>query len=179
MQDNSKPLMTCSYAKALKRKYVKGQLKDRLELREDILRHLCRCKECRLEYIQENSNINGTTFNIYKEIKDLINAYKDANEDNDVVIDSQIVRPDNENYIDFFIIFTKKPSYYWKAAISFNVDKLMKLQVFRDLWIEFEDTVNNEEGDDTTNFVRYLICNITKDIDHLEKCYYKEMEKKK
>lgn len=176
MQDDTTPIMTCSYAKALKRKFIKGQLKDRLELREDILRHLCKCKECRLEYIQENSNINGTTFNLYKEIKELVAAYKEVNKDEDVAIELKLVRSETGNCIDFHIIFTKKPTYYWKAATTFNVDKLMKLQVFRDLCVEFEDNVDKEDGDEIADFVHFLICKFARDIDYLEDCYNKETE---
>ena len=130
---------------------------------DSVIAHLLQCRKCREIYTAYAKEIGYTKFNIIKYAIQFVEHNKNIKESKtrDFLSEAQ----DNKK--------TRILSRPWtRAANNFDISRLMNIKAFRDLSEEY----NSPTGMDYSDFMKYVILKIAKQIDHLEECLLKTTE---
>lgn len=153
----------CKAVKGYAKKFFEGQLG--LEATHTILTHIIFCDEC-LSYYTEFAKTKNIDYTITDAVVDLTNLENEIRH-NDNTSD---ISDDKENLEKEFT-----NDKWTQAAIGWNIDRLIYLQVFRELNTT-HDLQRDKGNIDYIPFYKYIIRKAAQKVDMLERCLKKEVK---
>lgn len=152
---------SCSMVLSLKKQFFGTGLNKYIE--DNVIRHLLTCKECRRIYSDYAKEVGYKKFNLITYAIKFCEHNKDFSSSKTREYLSEV--QDNKTVRIHSRLWTR-------AAVNFDIEKLMNMRAFRDLSREY----NSPTGLDYSEFIKHVTLKIAKRIDHLEECLLKSEE---
>lgn len=169
MPKESKFQINCPMCKSFVKEFFTHAIS--LSVHDLVIAHLLECKRCEDDYIMYSVNIGLTGWDIKKEARKLIMSCGEHPEKCKRTKEA-LERVEQTKVAEL------KHNYFTRAAVNWDIGKLVKLKAFEDL--VGTDHANPGEDINTScniiEFWKYEITKIAKHIDHLEECLTKSSE---